>query len=288
MIADTLIQLYTNSCNAGRLHGRALRDRREPLPRRGPWRAEENRNVIVRRRRAARRGHRARRRRCGRSPPTRRVCQALPPDVAVARRYLGLVSRRAKLFTATGVVVALAISAIAVAVARPGGEGRSPQVAAASAVEQRFAELSRASSNQCGLQAEALDTMAANGRLQGSCCSQMDLHRYREQVQGLRRYRDVPEIPRDPYDIPISLAKRLFAYQRAIKLTAAEQATYDRAFKVSGDHGPCCCRCWRWTAFEGQAKFLITRRNFSAKQIAAVWLLEDGCGGGGHEGAHRS
>jgi hypothetical protein len=130
--------------------------------------------------------------------------------------------------------------------------------------------------------------MASNGRLQGSCCSRMDLHRYREQLQGLRRYRDIPEVPRDPYDIPVSLAQRLFGYQQTIQLTPAEQAIYDRAFKLSGDHGPCCCRCWRWTAFEGQAKFLITRRDFIAQQIADIWLLEDGCGGAGHEGDHRS
>lgn len=116
----------------------------------------------------------------------------------------------------------------------------------------------------------------------------MDLHRYREQLDGLHRYREVPEIPRNPYDIPVSLAKRLFAYQQTITLTPAEQAIYDRAFKLSGDHGPCCCRCWRWTAFEGQAKFLISRRDFTAKQIAEIWLLEDGCGGAGHEGDHHS
>jgi hypothetical protein len=210
--------------------------------------------------------------------------------VSRAQRYLQLVSRRAKLAGAVVAVVALTVTAItvAVAVARPGDEKQRSEANATPSVEQRFAVLSRARSNQCGLQAEGLETMARNGRLQGSCYSPIDLHRYREQLEGLRRYRDVPQVPGDPYDIPVSLAKRLFAYQQTIKLTPGQQAVYDRAFKLSGDHGPCCCRCWRWTAFEGQAKFLITRRDFSAKQIADIWLLEGGCGGAGHEGEHRS
>jgi hypothetical protein len=115
----------------------------------------------------------------------------------------------------------------------------------------------------------------------------MDLHRYREQVAGLRRFAAVPEIPSDPYDVPVALAKRLIAYDERIELTGAQQASYDRAMKLSEEGGPCCCRCWRWTAFGGQAKFLITRRGYGAKQIAEVWELEDGCGGAGHRG-HKS
>jgi hypothetical protein len=32
-------------------------------------------------------------------------------------------------------------------------------------------------------------------------------------------------------------------------------------------------------AFEGQAKYLITRRGYGGRGIAQVWDLEDGCGG---------
>ena len=42
-------------------------------------------------------------------------------------------------------------------------------------------------------------------------------------------------------------------------------------------------RCWRWNAFEGQAKFLITELHWSAQEVAELWDLEDGCGGSGHE-----
>ncbi len=38
-------------------------------------------------------------------------------------------------------------------------------------------------------------------RLQGSCCSAMDFHRYTEQVEGLKKYSHINKIPSDPYDI---------------------------------------------------------------------------------------
>ncbi len=111
----------------------------------------------------------------------------------------------------------------------------------------------------------------------------MDLHRYQEQVEGLRKYADASQIPSDPYDVPVSLAKQLFEYDKTIQLTVDQQAIYDKATQLAKEHGPCCCRCWRWFAFEGQAKYLISKQNWSAEQIAELWDLEDGCGGSGHE-----
>ena len=119
-------------------------------------------------------------------------------------------------------------------------------------------------------------------RLQGSCCSAMNLHRYTEQVQNLKQYAAIAQIPPDPYDIPVTLAKKLLGYQQDISLTTQEQQIYNQAMKLSHEGGPCCCRCWRWDAFEGLAKYLITRHQFTAQQIAHVWDLEDGCGGSGH------
>lgn len=184
------------------------------------------------------------------------------------------------------VAVSAAVATVVVFATRSGGEApASSNVAAAAApgTAARFAVLRKASSNQCGLRSAALSTMARGGPLQGACCSGMDLHRYREQVAGLRRYADVPEVPRDPYDVSVVLAKRLIAYDASIEFSRAQQATYDRAMKLSEEGGPCCCQCWRWTAFGGQAKFLITRRNYGSKQVAELWGLEDGCGGAGHE-----
>jgi hypothetical protein len=82
----------------------------------------------------------------------------------------------------------------------------------------------------------------------------------RSQVSGLRAYATVSEIPADPYDAPVSLAKRPIGYRDSITLTAAQQAIYEQATKVADENGPCSCHCWRWNAFEGQAKYLIARR----------------------------
>lgn len=144
----------------------------------------------------------------------------------------------------------------------------------------RYAVLSKQHSNQCGLRASSLETLAEDGRLQGACCSAMEYVQYRRQMQGLKRYGAVPEIPKDPYDVSVSLAKRLIGYRTAITLDSSQQAIYDRATELATEHGPCCCHCWRWDAFEGQAKFLIARRNYASNQIAQLWDLENGCGGG--------
>jgi len=144
----------------------------------------------------------------------------------------------------------------------------------------RFAVLHRAHSNRCGMPASALDAMPPGTRLQGACCFPMNFRAYAAQRRALKRYARVDVIPQDPYDVSVSLATRLIGYQ-SIALTPGEKRTYQRAVPISETKGPCCCPCWRWTAFGGQAKYLITRRDYSAKQIAEVWSLEEGCGGAG-------
>lgn len=143
----------------------------------------------------------------------------------------------------------------------------------------RFALLAKRHTNQCGLRAQSLESLARDGRLQGSCCSPMDYAHYTKQLRGLKKYAGVAEIPRDPYDVSVALAKRLIAYDGAIELTSSEQSAYEQATKLGDEHGPCCCRCWRWSAFEGQARYLISRRDYTARQIAELWDIEDGCGG---------
>jgi len=149
---------------------------------------------------------------------------------------------------------------------------------------EKFSFLTRQSSNSCGLRPEVLELYHEDSRLQGSCCSPIALHRYQEQVEGLRAYRSIAVIPEDPYDIPVRLAKELLGYQRSIALSEDQSSRYQQAVSLSAEGGPCCCRCWRWDAFEGQAKYLITEYDWSAEQIAAPWELEDGCGGDGHLG----
>jgi hypothetical protein len=121
--------------------------------------------------------------------------------------------------------------------------------------------------------------MPSTRRLQGSCCGPMDFERYQGQVTGLVSYRRLAVVLPDPYDVSVRVAKRLLRYQRAIRLTRLQQATYRQAMRLSDEHGPCCCRCWRWHVFEGQARYLIARGNYRAHQIARIWDLEDGCGG---------
>ncbi len=148
-------------------------------------------------------------------------------------------------------------------------------------LKSKFASLSAANTNLCAAPG-FIDYKNNNERIQGSCCSAMDFHRYVEQVEGLKKYSHIEKIPSDPYDIPVQLAKELLDYQKNIILTSEQQEIYDEAIKMSHEGGPCCCKCWRWDAFEGQAKFLITQYNFNSAQIAEIWDLEDGCGGEGH------
>ncbi len=147
--------------------------------------------------------------------------------------------------------------------------------------DEKFIILSNAHTNYCA-SADFLNSKSDDDRLQGSCCSKMDSHRYTEQIEGLKQYSYIDVIPSDPYDIKASLAKTLVSYDKNIILNTQQQKVYDDAMKMSSEGGPCCCKCWRWTAFEGQAKYLITEYNFDEKQIAYVWDLEDGCGGKGH------
>ena len=149
-------------------------------------------------------------------------------------------------------------------------------------LESKFALLSTANTNFCA-KADFINSKEDGDRLQGSCCSKMDFHRYAEQVEGLKKYSSIEQIPKDPYDISVSLAKELLDYDKDIQLTAEQQSIYDEAVKLSHEGGPCCCKCWRWDAFRGLAKYLITEHNFNAEQIAEVWDLSDGCGGTGHE-----
>lgn len=160
-----------------------------------------------------------------------------------------------------------------------------------SALEEQFNMLSNQKTNLCA-GPNFIDSKSDKDRIQGACCSAMDLHRYKEQVEGLKELRekysnlgdDLRLIVEDPYDIPVSLARELLEYQKTITLTPEQQEIYNQAMKLSHEGGPCCCKCWRWYAFEGQAKKLIVDHNFSSEQIAELWDIQDGCGGAGHEG----
>ena len=142
-----------------------------------------------------------------------------------------------------------------------------------------FAELSVQHSNECGLTPQGVMQMDPSGRLQGSCCSSMEMTSYEAQTQGLRRFDGVPQIPSDPYDVSISLARELLGYQSGIHLSEGQQTVYDQAMRMTPDQAPCCCHCWRWDMTEGLANYLIARLDWSSGRVATVVALINGCGG---------
>jgi len=160
-----------------------------------------------------------------------------------------------------------------------------PPLVADTAFATKFDMLSKNGNSSCsGTFVNSIDTMPDSNRLQGSCCSPMNMSRYTEQIEGLKKYKDIPEIPSDPYNIDAALAKKLKTYYDA-QLTADEQKAYDYAMANSHEKGPCCCKCWRWYVYGGLGKLLIQKYKFTGEQVTEVWNLSDGCGGSG-EGSH--
>lgn len=147
------------------------------------------------------------------------------------------------------------------------------------ALAAKFEYLSKNGNSSCSPAfQDSITQMSDQKLLQGSCCSPMSYHRYSEQVAGLKRYQDIPEIPPDPYDIEAGLAKKLMIYYD-LELTPEEQKAYDYAMEHSSEKGPCCCKCWRWYVYGGLGKYLIRNYGFTSEEVTAVWNLSDGCGG---------
>ena len=149
------------------------------------------------------------------------------------------------------------------------------------ALDKRFQYLSTNGNSNCSAAfLRSISTMPIVARLQGSCCSPMEAKRYREQIEGLKKYAAYSEIPADPYDIEAGIAQKLLAADE-LELTSEEQAAYDYAMSNSEEKGPCCCRCWRWRVYSGLAKTLVHDRHFTGEQVTEVWNLSNGCGGAG-------
>lgn len=115
--------------------------------------------------------------------------------------------------------------------------------------------------------------------LGGQCCGALkDTKEYHEQLQALKKYSYVKDIPLNPYKTPVELAKKWIDYDNSTNLTAKEQGVYDEAMNMSKEKGPCCCKCWHYYVNEGIAKKLIKDFNFNSKQIADYWDVSDICG----------
>jgi len=152
----------------------------------------------------------------------------------------------------------------------------------------KFQQLSTQGNSSCsGTFNDSITSMPEGSRLQGSCCSPMNWHRYKEQVEGLKKFSNIKEIPQNPYDIDAELAKKMKSHYEDA-LTPEQQKAYDFAMKNSNEKGPCCCKCWRWYVYGGLAKHLIKEKGFTGEQVTQVWNLSDGCGGEGDHVQHAS
>jgi hypothetical protein len=160
-----------------------------------------------------------------------------------------------------------------------GAEEASEDAAVDAALKSRFELLSQHGNVECSAQFEKLiGSMGPKGRLQGSCCAPMDEARYRQQIEGLKKYADIVEVPPDPYDISAPLAQKLMGYYE-LALNKEEQAAYDYAMKNSDMQGPCCCKCWRWKVYGGLGKLLIRVHHYNGQQLTDMWNVGQGCGG---------
>lgn len=152
------------------------------------------------------------------------------------------------------------------------------------AVIERFEFLSRNGNSLCSVAyMDAIPSLPPEARLQGSCCGPMELYRYAEQLEGLKAYAAIAEISPDPYDVDAKLATKLLAAYD-IELDTAGHAQYVFASALADEGGPCCCECWRWHVFGGLGKLLIRDHGFSGRELAKVWDLSNGCGGGHDHG----
>ena len=150
---------------------------------------------------------------------------------------------------------------------------------AGKSLDQRFDFLSTHGNSSCTKAfLDSIPSMPIGSRIQGSCCSPMERARYIKQVDALKKYNAVADIPPDPYDLDASLAAKMLSYYD-LALTAEEQKAYDFAMENSTEKGPCCCRCWHWKAYGGLGKLLIREHQFTGQQVAEIWDLSDGCGG---------
>ena len=157
------------------------------------------------------------------------------------------------------------------------GEPPSPEMV------NKFKELSQNGNSSCSAGfMDSIPNMPPMSRLKGSCCGPMALHRYSEQIEGLKLYAEISIIPPDPYDIDVGLAQKLLA-SYDLPLTPDEQRAYDYAMQHSEEKGPCCCQCWRWHVLGGLGKLLVHERGFTGEQLTKVWNLSNGCGGDEHE-----
>jgi hypothetical protein len=82
-------------------------------------------------------------------------------------------------------------------------QGNAEESNGIAALKSWFEYLSQDGNVECSVQLEtSIATMPADRKLRG----------YRQQIDGLKKYSDIAEVPPDPYDIPTPLAYKLMGY----------------------------------------------------------------------------
>lgn len=115
--------------------------------------------------------------------------------------------------------------------------------------------------------------------LGGQCCGTLTTTtEYHEELKAMQKYKNIPDLPLNPYKTPIALAKKWIDYDKVTMLNSSEQEIYNEAVSLSKEKGPCCCKCWHYYVNSGIAKKMIKDYKYSAKQIADFWDNSDICG----------
>ena len=74
--------------------------------------------------------------------------------------------------------------------------------------------------------------------LGGQCCGSMkDTTAYHAQLQKLQAYKNIPDIPLNPYKTPVELAKKWIDFDKATNLTDDQQKVFNQALSMSKE-GP--------------------------------------------------
>lgn len=114
--------------------------------------------------------------------------------------------------------------------------------------------------------------------LGGQCCGAMkDLDEYNKELGALQIYKDIPDVPLNPFKTPIETARKWIEYDNTTILNGKEQAVYDQAYAISKEK-PCCCKCWHYYVNEGIAKKMIRDYHYSGQQVASFWDSSSICG----------
>ena len=95
-------------------------------------------------------------------------------------------------------LIAAALSPLLIAALAAGSMNARAEATPDPDVVKRFEFLGENGNSFCSRAfRDSIADMPASARLQGSCCTEMDLHRYSEQVEGLKQYSHIAEVPPD-------------------------------------------------------------------------------------------